>query len=256
MRAKRPKKWAIEPNNCSSPRKFLSYKNTFQVVTNDQKVETANWENGQLVATNTPREATKEEITNFYEQRVIPLLTNQKGEILTFEKAHLNLSTYLTKNESSGYANLPYKLFYKVLGNDQKPYAYIFPINGYGLWDAIYAFLALKPDMNTILGISWYEQKETPGLGAEISTEWWQKQFYGKTIFPVAVDGKVDLTHGTMGINIVPTGTMGRLPSYQKKHAVDAVTGATMTMHGVQRALTSSLDPYRPLILKLRKDHE
>ena len=44
-------------------------------------------------------------------------------------------------------------------------------------------FIALKEDMNTISGAVFDHKAETPGLGAEISLEWFQKPFIGKTIF-------------------------------------------------------------------------
>ena len=63
------------------------------------------------------------------------------------------------------------------------PYGYVIPINGYGLWDAIYGYLGLETDANTVLGMTWYDQKETPGLGGNIALPQWQEQFKNKVIF-------------------------------------------------------------------------
>ncbi len=41
----------------------------------------------------------------------------------------------------------------------------VLPVNGYGLWGIMYGYLALESDGNTVKGISFYELKETPGLG-------------------------------------------------------------------------------------------
>ena len=67
-------------------------------------------------------------------------------------------------------------LIYKILPNptkeakeNEEPEGYVIPVNGFGLWDAIYGYLAIKPGGNSVIGISWYDQKETPGLGANIA---------------------------------------------------------------------------------------
>ena len=240
---------------------ILNYENTFQILLPDKTFEEAKWDNFELIKDINAPKATKIAIEKVCEKRLIPLLTNDKGEIFTFEEIGLSFSTYLTKHEHDGYYNLPYKLFYKILPNETSnkkdlAYGYIFPVNGYGLWDAIYGLLAVFPNMNNILGISWYEQKETPGLGAEISTPWWQKQFFNKELFQTSNDAQIDFSRARLGINIIPHTEMERLSPSKKGHAVDAITGATMTMHGVQRALNSSLEPYRALFNKLRKEYE
>ena len=54
---------------------------------------------------------------------------------------------------------------------------------GKGLWGPIWGYIALEGDMNTVYGASFGHKGETPGLGAEINTEEFQKQFVGKKIF-------------------------------------------------------------------------
>src|SRR3990172_2366907 len=46
------------------------------------------------------------------------------------------------------------------------------PFAGSGLWGPVAGFLALDPDRKTIHGITFYKQEETPGLGGEISSDW------------------------------------------------------------------------------------
>ena len=41
----------------------------------------------------------------------------------------------------------------------------VLPIRGNGMWSALYGYIALEPDMNTIADAVFYEQNETPGLG-------------------------------------------------------------------------------------------
>ena len=93
--------------------------------------------------------------------------------------------------------------------------------SGPGLWGPIKGFLALKPDMRTIQGLTFYEQEETPGLGGEIASSKFRGQFKGKLI--VGEDGNP-------GIIISSSGD----PAPNK---VDAITGATMTCDKVQMIL-------------------
>ncbi|MEN8822218.1 MAG: NADH:ubiquinone reductase (Na(+)-transporting) subunit C, partial [Abyssibacter sp.] len=44
----------------------------------------------------------------------------------------------------------------------------VLPVRGYGLWSTLYGFLALEGDGKTIVGLSFYEHAETPGLGGEV----------------------------------------------------------------------------------------
>ena len=59
---------------------------------------------------------------------------------------------------------------------------YCIPISGYGLWSTLYGFLALEADLDTVRGITFYEHKETPGLGGEVDNPSWQAQWKGKKI--------------------------------------------------------------------------
>lgn len=94
---------------------------------------------------------------------------------------------------------------------------------GPGLWGPIKGFLALGQDMKTIRDITFYEHEETPGLGGEIASSWFEEQFKGKSI----VDGD-----GTAGIIVSSAGE----PAANK---VDAITGATMTCDKVQAMLNA-----------------
>lgn len=96
--------------------------------------------------------------------------------------------------------------------------------DGPGLWGPIKGFLALGPDAETIKGLTFYEQEETPGLGGEISSLWFREQFEGKKIVDDA---------GNVGIIIKSGG-----PSAINK--VDAITGATMTCDKVEAILNET----------------
>ena len=55
--------------------------------------------------------------------------------------------------------------------------AYALPIEGQGFWAQIKAVIGIEPDFKTITGFAVYQQRETPGLGAEVSKKDFTKQF-------------------------------------------------------------------------------
>ena len=122
---------------------------------------------------------------------------------------------------------------------DDKTNAYVFPVRGKGLWGPIWGYVSLLPDMNTIYGVTFDHQGETPGLGAEISTDWFQKPFQGKTIFKDSIE--------FISIRVVKGGAKKDDP-----HAVDAISGGTITSVSLQAMLDSCLVQYKPFLLKNR----
>lgn len=210
--------------------------------------------------------ATQAQILEIYKQRLIPLLVDNKGDLKTFQEAHLDESDYLTQYKKTGYYRQPQKLLYKILPNptetsqkkdsEVKPEGYVIPVNGYGLWDAIYGYLALAPDGDTVIGITWYDQKETPGLGANISEAYWQNLFPGKHIFQASASGQTDFKTAPIGIVVVKgkvAEVLGNAPKAQS--AVDGMAGATLTGNGVTDAYKDVLNAYRPFLIKLHNEN-
>lgn len=111
-------------------------------------------------------------------------------------------------------------------GAKEKVLAVAIRVEGPGMWAPIRGFLALEPDMKTIRGLTFYEQEETPGLGGEIGTEAFQKQFVGKSIYDVS---------GEPGIII--KGGKAENPINE----VDAITSATVTCGKVQKLLNAAI---------------
>lgn len=206
----------------------------------------------------TPQDiATNKQILAVYKKRIRPLLVDDKGDITTFEKTGINEEEYLSKYQKTGYYKQPQKLIYEVLPNskEENPIGYVIPVNGFGLWDAIYGYLAIKPDGNTVIGISWYDQKETPGLGANISEEPWQSLFPGKVLFQQSPGGETDFKTAPLGITVVKgkvSDVIGDAP--KAKSAVDGMAGATLTGNGVTEAYRDVLIAYKPFLLKVSKE--
>jgi Na+-transporting NADH:ubiquinone oxidoreductase subunit C len=235
----------------------------FQVKIDGKYVPAKCLETGELVPEKTPESPTKKEILTVVRTRIKPFLVNDKGEITTFEQAKLNLDEYVAKNKKRGYANLPLKLIYEIVPNPQphitqaseKPEGYIIPVSGFGLWDYIYGFIAIAPDGDTVIGISWYEQKETPGLGANIAEPSWQSQFPGKKIFQPDSTGKTDFQKSSLGIVVVRGKVKEVLDNTPKaENAVDGMAGATLTGNGVTKAYKDSLGPYRPFFIRIHEE--
>lgn len=109
---------------------------------------------------------------------------------------------------------------------------YIIPMSGKGLWGGIWGYIGLKSDKNTVDGIYFGHESETPGLGAEISTDKFQGQFAGKHIKDAAGE-------------IVSVAVLKKGKTAQGQEQVDAVTGATLTCNGVSAMLKEAVNTYK-----------
>jgi Na+-transporting NADH:ubiquinone oxidoreductase subunit C len=117
-----------------------------------------------------------------------------------------------------------------------------FPVSGKGLWSTIYGVLALESDWKTIRGITFYDHGETPGLGGEIDKAWFQDQFEGKTIAD---------EDGLETFRVVKGKVADKWPQ-GNPHAVDGISGATMTSKGLQEFLNEDLARYDRYFSKRR----
>lgn len=120
----------------------------------------------------------------------------------------------------------------------------ILPIRGYGLWSTLHGFLAVKPDLNTVVGLGFYQHAETPGLGGEVDNPKWKGLWPGKTLFDDS---------GKPIIKIVKGGVDPASP--EAGHQVDALAGATLTSNGVDRLMQFWLGEqgFGPYLAKLRQ---
>lgn len=118
---------------------------------------------------------------------------------------------------------------------------YIIPIRGKGLWGGIWGYIAINDDLKTICGAKFDHKSETPGLGSEITSAHFQNQFIGKQIF--------DSNNKFTSILVVKGGA-----KVDDKHAVDAISGATTTSHGVENMLFDCLKLYQPFFVKIHKE--
>lgn len=102
----------------------------------------------------------------------------------------------------------------------------ILPVRGYGLWSTLWGFIALEGDGNTVVGLSFFEHAETPGLGGEVDNPNWKAMWTGKKVYDESGQVALHLMKGTVDSST---------PDAQ--HKVDALAGATLTSNGVSNLI-------------------
>jgi len=120
----------------------------------------------------------------------------------------------------------------------------ILPVRGSGMWSMLYGYIALEPDLNTISGMTFYEQNETPGLGDQITHAHWLEQWQGRQVYDNQGNPRFRINEGT-----VEPG------SPTAEFEVDALTGATVTANAVTSMMHYWFGPhgYQPFLLAMRE---
>lgn len=114
---------------------------------------------------------------------------------------------------------------------------YVLPLRGSGLWGPIWGFISLSEDMNTIYGANFDHEGETPGLGAEISTVAFEKEFVGKKLF--------DNSGKLVSILVAKVGQVA-----PEEHRVDGISGGTITSKGLEKMLLDDFTSYQEFLKK------
>ena len=180
---------------------------------------------------------TPEQVNKFYETRISSTVVDLSGaeitkEGITAEKVEI-AKDYKKPAEERSY---PVFIFHAE-GNPEAVESYIFPMYGAGLWDAIWGYLALETDMNTIGGITLAHAAETPGLGARITEAKVMERYVGKKIFDES------------GALITVMMQKGEGKDYASDaHKVDGMSGATITGNGVNNMLKAYMGCYEGYI--------
>jgi Na+-transporting NADH:ubiquinone oxidoreductase subunit C len=114
----------------------------------------------------------------------------------------------------------------------------VLPVYGYGLWNNIWGFVAVKSDFNTIQGVKFAHAGETPGLGARIESDEIQDRYKQKSIF-----------EGDRLVSV--TMQKGEGNDYSNdEHKVDGMSSATLTAKGVNNMLNDYLACYENYLKK------
>ena len=156
-------------------------------------------------------------------------------EELALKISDLNLAKEIKKD----YSDQHFPLYIAEI--DSEKY-YIIELRGVGLWDAIWGYMSLKSDFNTINGVSFDHKGETAGLGAEITKDWFKESFINEKVFNS--DGKL------VGVTVLK-GNNDPGNSDKDDHEVDAISGSTITGDGVTNMIVERLNNYLPYLEKL-----
>lgn len=111
---------------------------------------------------------------------------------------------------------------------DQQLAGYAVPVEGKGFWASIKGIVGVDVDGQTMTGLSFYEQSETPGLGARIVEPDFCEQFVGK---------KIQRSEAPIGIR-PPSETL-------QNNQVHAITGATQTCVRLEVLMNDGLSQWQ-----------
>ena len=185
------------------------------------------------VGINVSRDEAEESYNRFITQE---LALKMDGSINASINAFSDLN--LAKELKKDYKDQHFPLYVAEINSEKY---YIIELRGTGLWDAIWGYISLKSDFNTVNGVSFDHKGETAGLGAEITKEWFKESFKDEKIFDN--EGKL------VGITVLK-GNNDPNNSDKDDHEVDAISGSTITGDGVTNMIIERLNNYLPYIKK------
>jgi len=172
-------------------------------------------------------ESTAENADELYNKYITDsYVININGEEVSGKEAFkVNLKKELSKDTEE--MNLPVY----ICSTEKDGKCFIVPVRGKGLGGPIWGYIAFRSNLNTIVGTTFDHDAETPGLGDKITTKEFQTQFRDKKIF--------DDAGGFVSISVLKGGKGAGNP-----HAVDAISGGTITSNGVNAMLEECLVNY------------
>jgi len=175
-----------------------------------------------------------DEVASIFNSSVKQIVLDANGKVIPDEEAD---KIDMKKEAKKAAADRRYPLY---VFDGEEGLFYIVAVRGKGLWDAIWGSIAIEKDFNTIGGVAFNHQAETPGLGAEIKdNNAWKAEFKGKKLFNDAGE--------YVSVDVVKGGVK------DPEHQVDAISGATVTCVGVAEMLDRGIKVYLPYFDTLEK---
>ncbi len=166
----------------------------------------------------------KDQINALYETHIKEVVVDEQGKILSsYDPQSLHLYIIQDGNMMTGY---------------------ILPINTRGLWGKIQGYLAFENDGQTVSGFSVFSHSETPGLGGEIESNWFQKNFKGKKI--------LNSQNKFVSVGIAK-GKVKNMPANLQDHYVDGISGATLTGKYLSTGIKQTLEKYEAVSITFRQ---
>ncbi|MCF6249141.1 MAG: FMN-binding protein [Desulfobacula sp.] len=176
----------------------------------------------------------KDQINKLYDTHIKEVTVDSQGNITdTYEPGSLHLY-FIQDNDSSN------------AGTDANAQirGYILPINTRGLWGKIQGYLAFENDGQTVSGFSVFSHSETPGLGGEIESNWFQTNFKGKKI--------LNFRNEFVSVGIAK-GKVKNMPKNLQDHYVDGISGATLTGKYLSAGIKQTLKKYDAVSITFRQ---
>ena len=179
------------------------------------------------------------DIDQYFTKNIDTLIITLEGDIID------NISIH-DLNEIENKQTGEVKYFYQTkeflpIYNEKIKNVIIIPISGKGLWSSLFGYCAIDANnFSTVKGITFYAHGETPGLGAEISKEWFQSNYIGKEIYR---------GEELLSIKVTKPGLADKNNLYE----VDGISGATITSRGVTELLKRDLKRYEPYFIRNKK---
>lgn len=182
-----------------------------------------------LASVNIESDATTAE--NIYSEKILnEYVVNVKGEQVDGDAFNTNLK----KERAKAADEMVLPIFEFQTDDGLK---YVLPLRGSGLWGPVWGFVSLNDDMNTIYGANFDHEGETPGLGAEISTVAFEKEFVGKKLFDNS--GKL--------VSIL-VAKIGQGQNVSEENKVDGISGGTITSKGLEKMLLDDFTSYNEFL--------
>jgi len=180
-------------------------------------------------------EVTAQEVNRIFDERIrVRLVDLATGELVAEDKMDARgydqrkargdpATSRVAPPNNAGIGRLPnLGVVYFIMKGDAVDQIVI-AVEGLGMWGTIYGFLSLDRDTTTVRGLTYYDQKETPGLGGEIANPKWQALWRGRKGFDEQWNARITVIKGQAGAPEVDP------------LRVDGLSGATVTSNAVTR---------------------
>lgn len=120
----------------------------------------------------------------------------------------------------------------------------VLPVRGQGYASTLYGYLGLSGDGDTVVGLSFYEHGETPGLGAQVDNPQWREQWQGKRVRDPQGQLRIGVARGALAPD-----------DPNAPYQVDGLSGATFTSQGVNNLVRFWLgdDGFEPFLNRIRQ---
>lgn len=134
-------------------------------------------------------------------------------------------SSYPAPPNEAGVQRLPEQVLAYFVVRDGELRQVVLPVEGLGMWGTMYGFIAFAADGNTVTGLTFYEHRETPGLGGEIANADWQQLWEGRLAYDAQGRPSLEVIKGQAG------------PPAEDPFRVDGISGATVTSVAVSQMM-------------------